>query len=258
MTAAGVNSAVGPLVLVLEHDASDPLLRLGEWLGETRARLDVRRLYAGDTPPSGTAGFDAIISLGGEMGAHDDDVAPWLPTTRALLGAAAADGTPTLGICLGAQLLAAATGGAVVRGPDGPEIGAYLTAKRDAAEDDPLFARVPLTPDVMQYHHDVIAGLPPGAVLLLAGTTYPNQAFRVGTAAWGLQFHIETSAADLRSWHGGEPVDPAGRLGAMLDEAQQAMGEVWRDFAHRFVDLAGSQRGATRPLRRIPLLPADR
>ncbi len=94
----------------------------------------------GDHLPENLDGYQALISLGGEMGALDDDVAPWLPATRALLAAAVRDRTPTLGICLGSQLLAAATGGTRRVGQDGPEIGAYLTAKRDAADDDPLFA----------------------------------------------------------------------------------------------------------------------
>ena len=79
------------------------------------------------------------------------------------------------------------------KGADGPEIGAYLTAKRDAAMSDPLFADLPMTPDVMQYHNDVVATLPQGAVLLLSSMGYPNQAWRQGPAAWGLQFHFETS-----------------------------------------------------------------
>jgi GMP synthase-like glutamine amidotransferase len=250
-----------PLVLVIEHDRSDPPLRLGEWLIEAGARLELCRPHAGDPVPQDTTGFDALISLGGEMGATDDDLAPWLPATRRLLAAAAADGTPTLGVCLGAQLLAVATGGEVRRGDDGPEIGAHLTAKRDAAAADPLFADVPMTPDVMQYHYDAITRLPPGAVLLLTGTGYPNQAFRVGHAAWGVQFHIETGAADLRSWGRGDPQGPpgtdrdraeaGGRLGSMLDEAEESMAVVWGGLAGRFVELArrsraGDGHGSTR------------
>ena len=133
----------------------------------------------------------------------------------------------------------------------------YLAAKRDAAGTDPLFADVPMTPDVMQYHYDEIARLPPGAVLLMTGTGYPNQAFRVGRAAWGVQFHIETSAADVRAWGRSDPDGPTGadrqraeatgRLGPMLDEAEEAMAVVWRDVARRFVDLAGHPRPADEP-----------
>ena len=225
-------------ILILQHDPSDPPLLLADWLRDAGATPDVRRLHEGDQLPADLGDADAVISLGGEMGAYDDDVAPWLPAVKRLLAAAVVAQKPTLGICLGAQLLAVATGGTVTRGADGPEIGAHLTAKRDAAEADPLFDQLPMTPDVMQYHYDVVSTLPPGAVLLLSSTGYPHQAWRVGPAAWGVQFHIEAPAAVLREWARSEGREPVGRLGAVLDQAQEAMGEVWRDFVVRFVRFA--------------------
>jgi len=229
-------------ILVLEHDASDPLLLMGEWLAAAGATVDVRRAHAGDPIPENTDGYDAVICLGGEMGAYDDDVAPWLPATRRLLALAMAARTPTLGICLGGQLLAAAGGGTVVTGDRGPERGAYLTARRDAAGSDPLFGGMPMTPDVMQYHNDVVSILPPGATLLLSSPGYPNQAWRQGEAAWGIQFHIETSAADLRGWAAAEQLPSTGRFGPMLDDAAETMAEVWRDFTERFVAFAAGRR----------------
>ena len=247
-------------ILVLEHDPTAPLLRLGDWLAEAGAELTVLRLHAGQPVPASTAGFDALLSLGGEMGAHDDAAAPWLPATRDLLVTAVADATPTVGICLGGQLLAVATGGTVEPGQDGPEFGAYLTAKRDAAHDDPLFAELPMTPDVMHFHHDVVSVLPRRAVLLLSSTGYPHQAWRLGTAAWGLQFHIEPTAQDVRAWARGTGVPIAGRLGRLLDDAEESMGEVWRAFAHRFVEVARREPGAgvLLPGGRLPLVVSDR
>ncbi len=222
-------------ILILQHAPHDGPQLLGEWLAEAGAELEVLRLDEGHPVPDSLDGVDALICLGGPMSAWDDRDAPWLPATRALLAAAVQAGTPTLGICLGAQLLALATGGAVEPGADGPETGAYLTAKRDAAERDPLFGQMPMTPDVMQSHGDVITELPPDAALLMAGTGYPHQAFRVGAAAWGIQFHIETTADTVRAWAADKHID--GRLGPQLDEAEQNMAVVWRDFAHRFVQL---------------------
>jgi GMP synthase-like glutamine amidotransferase len=256
---AGSNSVRHPRIVVLEHSASDPGMLLGDWLAEAGGDLQVLRPYAGDEVPGDLTGIDALLCLGGPMGAYDDEVAPWLPATRQLLASAAAGGTPTLGVCLGGQLLAAATGGLVERGQDGPERGAYLVAKRDAAEADPLFAGLPLSPDVMQYHYDVISELPPGAVLLLSSTGYPNQAFRVGAAAWGIQFHIEVTAEILRAWARHDPAGtpPSARFGPMLDEAEELMGQVWRAFSHRFVELARDGVPATptgHPGPRLPLL----
>ena len=247
-------------ILVIEHDASDPVLLLGDWLTEAGAELTICRPHAGDAIPPDLTGFDALISMGGEMGARDDDIAPWLPATRSLLAGAVAGTVPTLGVCLGGQLLAAATGGTVRKGSDGPENGAYLTAKRDAAMSDPLFADLPMTPDVMQYHNDVVSTLPQGAVLLLSSMGYPNQAWRQGPAAWGVQFHLETAAEDVREWARTEGRPLTGRLGASLDEAQDAMGEVWRDFAHRFVAFARDfVPVALEPSRRLlPVVAIDR
>jgi GMP synthase-like glutamine amidotransferase len=257
--ADAVNQQEPVEILVIEHDASDPLLRLGEWLEEAGARLTVCRPHAGDPIPASLVGYRALISMGGEMGARDDESAPWLPATRALLAAAVQNATPTLGVCLGGQLLAAATGGTVRPGADGPEIGAYLTAKRDAAMSDPLFADLPMTPDVMQYHHDVVTSLPSGAVLLLSSMGYPNQAWRQGPAAWGLQFHLETTAENVRQWarDAGRPL--TGRLGAILDDAEETMGEVWREFAHRFVAFAReNEPNPEQPKRLLPVVAVDR
>ena len=96
-----------------------------------------------------------------------------------------------------------------------------------------------MTPDVMQYHYDVVSTLP-GAVLLLSSTGYAS-AWRIGSAAWGLQFHIEPSAEDLRASARSEGREPVGRLGPVLDQAQDAMGDVWRDFVIRFVEFAGGR-----------------
>lgn len=224
-------------ILVLEHDPSDPVQRLGDWLVEAGAELIICRLHADEKI---TTDFDALVCMGGQMSANDDKATPWLPATKQLLRRLIADGTPTLGVCLGAQLLAIAGGGTVQTGADGPEIGAYLTARRDAAAEDPLFAQVPMTPDVMQCHDDVVTVLPPGATLLLSSTGYPHQAWRQGRAAWAVQFHPETTAATLRGWARSHGVMNSRRLGAMLDEADEAATEVWRDLAHRFVGIVAN------------------
>lgn len=248
MSGPGRPDPSGPRILVLEHDEAAPVALLGDWLRDAGAELTVVRAHAGATIPGEVGEWDGIVCMGGRMGAAEDDVAPWLPATRALLAAAVHTRVPTLGVCLGAQLLALATGGSVDPGLDGPEIGAHLAAKRDAANADPLFGPSPMTPDVMHFHDDVVSELPPGAVLLMSSTGYPHQAYRVGPAAWGLQFHIETTAAAVRDWAmmAGRP--PTRRLAGPLDEAEAAMAEVWPEFAARFVQIC-----RTRPSRRIEL-----
>ncbi|MDQ3988110.1 MAG: type 1 glutamine amidotransferase [Actinomycetota bacterium] len=241
-------------LLVLQLSETDPPERLGDWLREAGAGVDVR--YAPDGVPETLDGVDALVCLGGGMGAQDDARHPWLADVRRLLADAVTSRVPTLGVCLGAQLLAVATGGGVRRGELGPEVGALLVAKRDAAAVDPLFAPVPLTPDVIQFHHDEISQLPPAATLLASSPRYPNQAFRIGPCAYGIQFHIETTPATVLAWAQHDPeaaTAPAGRLEpAHLEQAHADLAEVWRPFAQRFVALAAGEIAGERPT--LPLL----
>jgi GMP synthase-like glutamine amidotransferase len=198
--------------------------------------------------------------MGGEMGAYDDIEHPWLAALRRWLADAVARGLPVLGVCLGGQLLAAATGGAIRRAAKGPEAGTLLIAKRDAAAHDPLFAQVPLTPDVIQFHHDEIHRLPAGATLLACSPRSVNQAFRVGMAGYGLQCHIETSPARVLSWaRRDEPrAFPPSQLDPdHLERVHADIAEAWQPFAARFVALArGELAPATGPWSRrtLPVL----
>jgi GMP synthase (glutamine-hydrolysing) len=228
-------------VLVLQLDASDPPARLGEWLHDAGLELDARALDAGESLPDDLSGHDGLIVLGGAMGANDDAEAPFLPAVRQLLRAAVTDEVPTLGVCLGHQLLAVANGGRIRRMPDGPEVGAQLVAKRTAAATDPLFRELPITPDVLQWHFDEVHVLPPGAQQLAGSPGCEQQAFRLGRLAWGIQFHIETTADIVRAWaaeDSGELADYD--LDAIVDRAVRIdddLAEVWAPFAASFADI---------------------
>jgi GMP synthase (glutamine-hydrolysing) len=228
-------------VLVVELDPSDPPARLGEWLVAAGLELDVRALHAADKLPSDLGDHAGVIVLGGSMGALDDDVAPFLPAVRALLRDAVTNQVPTLGVCLGHQLLAAAHGGTIRRIPDGPELGAQLIAKRSAASDDPLFAPLPITPDVLQWHYDEVSTLPMGAIQLASAPGCDQQAFRLGRLAWGIQFHIETTPEIVRAWASEDTDDLAGYdVDAILARAipvHDDLEEVWQPFAAAFADI---------------------
>jgi len=205
----------GP-VLVVEHEAHASLDLMAAPLAAGWAEVVVVRPYLGQSLPGDTQGLGGLVVLGGEMGALDDDVAPWLPATRALLADAVRRSTPALGICLGAQLLAAATGGSVERGSAGLELGLAPVSPLPAAAADPYLApvlagTVPATPfDVLQYHRDAVTRLPPDAELLVTGELYPHQVFRVGAAAWGVQYHPEVSAPVFAAWlESADHEDPA-------------------------------------------------
>jgi GMP synthase-like glutamine amidotransferase len=208
---------------------------LGDWLSEAGLGLEVR---PADDLPADLDGLSGLLVLGGAMAAHDDVGHPSLAGVRALLRAAVAAELPTLGICLGAQLLALANGGAVAVNPEGPEFGAQLIAKRAAAATDPLFRELPITPDVIQWHYDAVTVLPPGAVHLAGSPTCQYQAFRVGRLAWGIQFHIETTPGLVRDWarHDGDALRAydVERLLARSDAVHDDIAEVWTPFAHAF------------------------
>lgn len=201
MSAAATSvGAVSSRVLVVQLCDDDGPGRLGDWLTASGLDLDVVRPDLGAELPA-LSDYDGLVVLGGPQAAYDPPAtSPYLEPVMSLLRRAVADQVPTLGVCLGGQLLARALGGVVRNGGRGPEIGAHLVAKRDVAAEDPVFRAVPFTPDVIQWHYDEIAELPPSAVLLASSPAYPNQAFRVGERAWGLQFHIETTPEMVAHW----------------------------------------------------------
>ncbi|MCE6993208.1 type 1 glutamine amidotransferase [Saccharothrix sp. S26] len=232
-------------LLVLQPGHDDPIGRLGEWLTAAGAVLEVVKPYEEPVPES-LDGYQGLVCLGGAMGPLDDAEHPWLADVRKLLSHAVSRRLPLLAICLGAQLLAAATGGQVRRNPQGPEIGMDLVAKRDTAGNDPLFADLPWTPDVLQFHYDEVAILPPTAVLLASSPKCANQAFRIGDRAYGLQFHVETTPEVVLGWASGYPDGVPGARAGALDPDRLARGhedirEVWQPFAERFVRLAAGE-----------------
>lgn len=153
----------------------------------------VHRLFDGEPVPPAPS-IERLVVMGGPMSAFDDDVYPWLVEVRTRLTQLVEHATPVLGVCLGAQLLAASLGAAVYRG-DEDEIGLGSVRLTVAARDDPLFGGVDDTEiDVFHWHGDTF-DLPRAAVLLASSDRYANQAFRVGEA-WGLQFHVELRPAD--------------------------------------------------------------
>jgi GMP synthase-like glutamine amidotransferase len=228
-------------LLVVVPDESDPPARLGEWLRAAGLELDERHLGAGDPLPDDLSGHDGLLVLGGPQSSIGDH--PELTGVRELLRQAMNADVPTLAVCLGAQLLAQAGGGRVRVGVDGPEVGPLLVAKRDRADADPVFGPLPLSPDVLQWHHDEIAELPAGATLLATSPRYPHQAYRVGRHVYGLQFHIETTPQMVREWAEDDPVGVAATpfdvetICARFDAVDADLVEAWEPFARRFAGL---------------------
>ncbi|MEO3789780.1 type 1 glutamine amidotransferase [Nonomuraea sp. B10E15] len=218
-------------VTVIQHEADAGLGYLGEWLG---LDFDVVRPYLGDEIP--VRAGDGLIVLGGAAAAWEDERSPWQPATRDLLLRAVEESTPTLAICLGAQLLTMACGGAVDRGAYGLEVGARDVAALPGAAADRLFSGIG-TAVAVQYHQDVITRPPGGAVPLMTGTPYPHQAYRLGDAAWAVQFHPEATPEIFASWTGETALEGAGELDAEVKAAEADLIATWRPVARAFADV---------------------
>ncbi len=179
--------------LVVQHVEPEGPWAIADALEDLGVAVDVRRVFAGATLPSDLSDVDGMVVMGGPMSASGDE---GFPTRRAeldLLADALRRRRPTLGVCLGAQLLALAGGGAVHRGAAGPEIGWAPVELTAQASHDPLLAGLPRRLTVLHWHGDTFDP-PPGATLLAANDRYRSQAFRSGDRAWGLQFHLEVDS----------------------------------------------------------------
>ena len=130
------------------------------------------------------------------------------------------------------------------RAPTARRSARALVAKRDAADADPVFGPLPLSPDVIQWHHDEITELPPGATLLASSPRYAHQAFRVGRHVYGLQFHIETTPEIVRE--PGRPSDPRRRRRPRPYDAEIVCARAERGARRRRRGLAAVRR----PVRR--------
>lgn len=239
----------------MQPSRSDPPGALGDWLSDAGAELEVVLPAERDLPCLDD--YDALVVLGGEMGAYDDIDFPWLADVRRMLSSAVAKRLPVLAICLGAQLLAAATGGQVRPIREGPEVGTLLVAKRDVAAEDPLLGPLPLTPDVVQFHNDEFS-LPPSAQLLASSPKCDNQAFRLGDCAYGLQFHIETTPDVVLEWARRSPEMAAtARPGQLdpdhLEEFHADLAETWQPVAERFVRIVATPPEERKASRFLPL-----
>jgi GMP synthase (glutamine-hydrolysing) len=227
--------------VVLQHvDHEGPGL-IGDVLVAAGSALDVVRPDRGQSLPD-PGSLAGLIVMGGPMGVHDVALHPWLAGERTFIGEVTRLGRPVLGVCLGAQQLAASLGAEVTTGPE-PEVGLGRVQLTAAGRTDPVLGPEyrglgdPSVPCV-HWHQDTFT-LPPGAVHLAATARYPHQAFRWGTRAYGLQFHVEVDPELARAW---ERFLPAGSTleGPSLAEVEA----VGRRLLGRFVAVMSTVAGA--------------
>ncbi len=185
-----------PTVLILLHQEHSTPGRVGAVLKAMGARLDIRRPSLDDPLPAQLADHDGVVVFGGPMGANDS--LAWVKREIDWLAAPLAEDKPLLGVCLGAQMVARALGARVFNYEDKrSEIG-YYPIEPTPAGDRLCPFRFPRS--VYQWHSDGF-DLPEGAELLAAGgADFPNQAYRYGRQAVGLQFHPEVTYHMMCRW----------------------------------------------------------
>jgi GMP synthase (glutamine-hydrolysing) len=195
--------------------------------------------FADGPPPRPLETYDAALVFGGSMHVDQEDRHPWLHDEAGGLRALLERSTPTLGVCLGSQLLARAAGAWV--GPlPAPELGWKEVELTDAGEADPVLAVLPRRFEALQWHyygHE----LPEGAVAL-AHSPASLQGFRLGDSCWGVQFHPEVTEPQLERWLTDKselPADPD-RLRAETSERIGGWNELGRRLCRSF--LAAAER----------------
>lgn len=230
-------------ILVVQPVRHAPVGRLGQWWASAGIGLDVVSPPDGDAvpaPDAALAHWDAVVVMGGPMGANDDADFPWLADVKRLLATTSALGLPTLGVCLGHQLLAVACGGRVVPNDAGIQAGLRPVGLMRGVEADPLHGGLGPDPVAVQWNSDIVVETPPGVTVLAATPEGVPQAIRAGSRSWGVQFHPEVVMDTVRDWaardvrDGSMRAEVAGPLLAQIELADAELVACWRPWAQRF------------------------
>jgi len=228
--------------LVLSHIGFEDLGTLRDPLLNRGFTIDSVEVASSAFPFDAAADSDLLVVLGGPIGVYEQADYPFLKNEIAAIANRLDAGKPTLGICLGAQLMAAALGAPVYPGKNDKEIG-WAPIKPAPQTTLPDWFKPLVAPGlhVLHWHGDTFK-LPAGATLLASTEHYENQAFTYGASALAFQFHPEVTAVDLESWYVGHAAElsqagqsiPDLRIAAELYAPQLEMAA--REFWNQWLD----------------------
>jgi GMP synthase-like glutamine amidotransferase len=186
--------------LVFQHIAVEHPGFFRDLMAADGSRWDVVELDRGDPIPTALSTYDALFVMGGPMDVWDEATLPWLTAEKRAIQEWVLHGRrPFLGVCLGHQLLAEAVGGSVGRMAR-PEVGVCEVQLTPDGGRDPLLKGVAERFSSLQWHGAEVAHLPKDAVVSAINADGVIEAFRYGDRAFGLQFHVETTADTVREW----------------------------------------------------------
>ncbi len=219
-------------ILIIEHDDLDSSQRLGETLRDHGHKLDVRLVHKGDTLPPDLDNIDGLVSMGGPQDTDQVDEHAWMAREIQLIREAHERGIAVLGVCLGAQLIAAALGGEVGR-RETPELGMGRTTLSFFGTTDPILTGIPWHSVQMHAHGCEVTKCPPGGtpMPLVSSEACKVQAFNVGLTTYGFQYHFEWTkqrCLDIID-HNGKWVEA---LGASADELKQGVEDHYDQYRH--------------------------
>lgn len=236
-------------VYVFQHIECEDLGTFAEVLAARGFQFDYVRLFAGSSVPGDWSAAAALIFLGGPMSVNDEGRYAYLAAEKVVIRNALERRMPVLGVCLGAQLIAAAAGSRVFPGAR-PEIGWAPVSLTMEGRQDALLSSLAQQAEVFHWHGETF-DLPRGAVRLAFSALTMNQAFRLGQTAYGLQFHLEVDLPMIQAWMRAYPND----LGADAEATTRRIAgdtathvvplrKAAAEAMHRFLDVVDRARGS--------------
>jgi GMP synthase-like glutamine amidotransferase len=185
-------------IIVLQHHPAENLGAIADALEGAALAWQYVRIHDGHPVPKDMKGAGGLIVMGGPMSVYQTERFPFLPCEMKLIEDAIKQDRPVLGVCLGAQIVAAALGAKVEKNPAGKEIGWFPVVLHAPAHEDRLFRGVAQTITPFHWHGDHFE-LPSGAVSIASSEKTPCQAFRYGEKTWALQFHLEVTRIGIEN-----------------------------------------------------------